>query len=312
VRLIAQFQVLWMLVRGLAGSARTIFWAVVLIFGFLYVLGIFVVELITLPAYRSLDEQPEEFITYVNQFYYDLPSAVLTLSAFIFKSHFAYAPMIQTKPLSILLMVPIMVIMTLALANLVTGVIVSRALEMSRLDKEQQLTNALEQRKKTIPRLRELFHTIDADGSGYLDHDELINAPDNVKQALMEIAKSDDVETLFYIIDQDQSGDIDIDEFVEGLFKVLEGDKINVAKEFLVMEKKLALLNRRITEVQELLTNEEGGSRVSMSNGRKSEVARDPRLDPSLVETLEQILKQQRVIAIRVFAIENKLTFVDL
>jgi hypothetical protein len=323
VRLIAQFQVFYMLVRGLLGSAKPVFFAVILIFGFLYVLSIFCVELITIPAYRNPEAQTDELLANVDTYYYDLPSSICTLAAFIFKIHYAYAPVILDKPYMTLLMAPIMVVLVLALMNLVTGVIVNRAIEMSNMDKELQLQHSMDMRRAMIPKLRALFEIMDVDGSHELSLEEVQKAPEDVRKSLMEIVKSDDYKHLFDMIDQDESGSIDIDEFVEGLLRLVEGNKVNIAKEFLLVEKRLAVILRKCTDTWELLkAGPSGEITVSVqerktdeqeeaTNGRGGDVM--PLLESILKQqatsekTQLELMKQQQEILSRLGRLESKL-----
>ena len=59
--------------------------------------------------------------------------------------------------------------------------------------------------KKLIPEIRELFHQMDADGSGDLDLDEILNAPADIQEYLSKIMQTDDLVELFEILDVDGS-----------------------------------------------------------------------------------------------------------
>merc|ERR1719171_3505851 len=165
---------------------------------------------------------------------------------------YVYGTPILEEPAIVLFMLPVMLVLFVGLMNLVTGVIVQRALQMAEVDREAELFHAQKKRAETIPRLRDLFASIDADGSGSLDLDEIIGAPPEVQQALMELVKSDDVAELFNTIDQDGSGEIELEEFIQGLMKIVEGGQN--AMEFLRTEKMLRAQADRMVELVHAVT----------------------------------------------------------
>merc|ERR1712118_424532 len=92
-----------------------------------------------------------------------------------------YRRMIPLKPVyySIFFFSFILVV-SISLMNLVTAVIVEGSLDQANSDKEVNSAYKAAAMKKLIPQIRDLFKQMDADGSGDLDLDEVLNAPPEV------------------------------------------------------------------------------------------------------------------------------------
>ena len=52
-----------------------------------------------------------------------------------------------------------------------------------------------------------------------------MNAPDELKEQLQQIAKMEDCEELFHTLDYDNSGSIDVEEFCDGVLKASQDNK---------------------------------------------------------------------------------------
>ena len=62
--------------------------------------------------------------------------------------------------------------------------------------------------KQFLPRLWQCFKELDADGSGSLSLDEVMSAPEHVRDELKKMISADDLEELFRILDMDGGGEI--------------------------------------------------------------------------------------------------------
>ena len=133
LRLFAQFKVLWMLVRGLLSSARTMTYVFVLMFLIFYVFACISMELITKPQFQMTDaeraENPE-YDTIVMTFWSTIPVTMMTLMMFATVDSVGgiYLPMVNHRPLLIVYFVAFMMLVSICLMNLVTAVIVESSL----------------------------------------------------------------------------------------------------------------------------------------------------------------------------------------
>merc|ERR1719484_155217 len=214
-------------------------------------------ETITKPALVD-GNRSELFIDHAEVYFHNLSSCMISLSSFLFKGMNVYGTPLMEEPALIGFLLPVMLVLFVGLMNLVTGVIVQRALQMAEVDREAELFHAQKKRAETIPRLRDLFASIDADGSGSLDLDEIVGAPPEVQRALMELVKGDDIEELFNTIDQDESGEIELDEFINGLMRIVEGGQH--AMEFLRTEKMLLTQAARMADLIHAVTGIKQGN----------------------------------------------------
>ena len=136
VRLFAQFKVLWMLVRGLLGSINTICFTFIILFLLVYVFACVAIELITKAPLRGNDS---EFDMLVDLYFKDMWTSMMTLTQFvnldsiggIYRAIIPYNLFVYTFLFS-----GFILIVSVALMNLVTAVIVEGALEQAISDKE--------------------------------------------------------------------------------------------------------------------------------------------------------------------------------
>jgi len=217
---LVQFKTLWMLVRGLIGSASTIAYTFSLIVLILYIFACIAMELITKKHLQSPDTGTAEFVA---EYFPDIPVAMLTLLQFVCMDSISsiYRPLILGDPMLIIFFLPFILVVSIALMNLVTAVIVEGAIEQGKNDRESQNRYKQYAFKKMIPGLRAMFQTLDTDGNGTVSLEELVNAPQEIKKRLEEIMQVETMVEVFEIIDFDQSGVVDIDEFCDGIQKLL-------------------------------------------------------------------------------------------
>merc|ERR1719409_2479160 len=85
--------------------------------------------------------------------------------------------------------------------NLVMAIMVETSMAQSSADKEAKAAWELATRKKAIPQLREMFSDLDADGSGELEVEEIINAPPAIQKRLWEVTGMQDVTELYKLLE---------------------------------------------------------------------------------------------------------------
>jgi len=110
-------------------------------------------------------------------------------------------------------------LVSIALMNLVTAIMVESSLRQAKEDQVAQKAWESQKKKSLMPKLRLMFDEMDEDNSGGLDIEELRGASDEIKSQLQRICNMDDVEEIFKSLDYDDSGTVDIDEFCDGMLK---------------------------------------------------------------------------------------------
>lgn len=79
-----------------------------------------------------------------------------------------------------------------------------------------------------MPKLREMFLALDADGSGDISKEELINGLESdpaMKDQILELLGSADPLEIFDMLDTDGGGEISVDEFCENILKAVTSDR---------------------------------------------------------------------------------------
>ncbi|CAE8670299.1 unnamed protein product [Polarella glacialis] len=224
VRLMVQFQTLWALVQGLMHSINTLLWTFLLVMILIYIFAVIGMEFITVDADLPLDH-PYNIAAADN--FGDIGDAIMTLlQCFSFDSIGGiYRPLIRQRALLFFYFMSVLLLLSVALMNLVTALMVNSAFEQGNQDKETQKLLAGEKKKKQMIELKILFEALDEDGSGELTMEEINDGPEAVREQLIEIAGTDDIQALFDMLDYDGGGTVETDEFCEGVIKALSSDK---------------------------------------------------------------------------------------
>eukprot|EP00746_Dinoflagellata_sp_MGD_P142699 gnl/MRDRNA2_/MRDRNA2_75631_c0_seq1.p1 gnl/MRDRNA2_/MRDRNA2_75631_c0~~gnl/MRDRNA2_/MRDRNA2_75631_c0_seq1.p1 ORF type:complete len:768 (+),score=161.93 gnl/MRDRNA2_/MRDRNA2_75631_c0_seq1:86-2389(+) len=229
IRLLVQFKVLWMLVSGLLGSVGTIMYTFCLVSLITYVWACVGIELITKHQLaKGPDDDP--FVAAVNTHFSSVPQTMLTFNRLLFVDSACdiYTPIVKGDKRLLLYFMLYTAVVSVALLNLVTAVIVEGALEQAEQDKEMQLAHEEQKKKLVLQELKELFETLDVDQSGCLSYEEMSNAPQECQDKMVTLFKDatnyDDVlEMAMDMLDMDRDGEVSYTEFTEGISKMIFG-----------------------------------------------------------------------------------------
>ncbi|CAE7250449.1 unnamed protein product, partial [Symbiodinium microadriaticum] len=164
----------------------------------------------------------------IMQHFPNLFTSILTLLQFVTLDSIAavYYPLVVHKPWLIVYFALIMLIVSIGLMNLATGlqdaqvtaVLVENALENAAVEAEAERLNLKHKIKEALPTLLETFEDLDEDGSGYISRDEIEGVPVTVlPPKLLENVSIDSMVDLFELLDVDGGGQLTQHEFVEGL-----------------------------------------------------------------------------------------------
>eukprot|EP00931_Biecheleriopsis_adriatica_P007427 TRINITY_DN10870_c1_g1_i3.p1 TRINITY_DN10870_c1_g1~~TRINITY_DN10870_c1_g1_i3.p1 ORF type:complete len:650 (+),score=108.41 TRINITY_DN10870_c1_g1_i3:128-2077(+) len=224
VRLMVQFRVLWQLVQGLLHSVGTLLWTFLLVMILIYAFAIIGVETIRVDENLPMDHP---YNAAASEYFADLVIAGLTLlQCFTLDSiGGVYRPLIMQSPFLLVYFMTVLLIMSIALMNLVTAVMVNSALDQASEDKDVKKAYEEVIKRKQTEQLKAMFLELDADGSGELTVDELHEAPEEVMESLKGIAGTDDIDGLFDMLDYDGGGSLSTDEFCEGVMRASTSDK---------------------------------------------------------------------------------------
>eukprot|EP00435_Cladocopium_sp_Y103_P073113 s48_g42.t1 len=176
VRLIVQFQTLWKLVNGLMSCANTLFWTFLLMSILSYIGALFGMDLcdydLSLPPDHPYNVAALEYFR-------GLDNSVFTLvQLFTFDSIAAiYRPLVQHRPWLFFYFMAVLLVLSIALMNLVTAIMVEGALAIAEQDKSLRKNHEQAKKKRQMAQLKLMFDELDEDGSGELTLDEINSAP---------------------------------------------------------------------------------------------------------------------------------------
>jgi len=252
VRLLVQFRMLWMLVRGLLSSAGTMWYTFVLMNLMLYLFACAAVELITKNDRGKLDSPNYDLIwrETIDEYWSGILSSMQTLMQFAILDSIrdAYMPLIMQSPGLVFFFILFVLAVSVSLMNLVTAVIVEGSLEQAKLDHEAKKAHQIAQMKLLEPKIRDLFHDLDTDDSGTITKQEVAEAEGDVRAELMQVVQAETLEELFEMLDVDGSGEVDIDEFVSGIVRLVTTEQ---PVEFIRILKQLHLSRKQTSKLQE-------------------------------------------------------------
>lgn len=227
LRFFAGFHTLWRLVNGVLSSASQILSTCFLLLVTIYVFSCLGAQVITRDSMddnwiTSADPDLQLAGEVVQQNFRSIPSIMLTLIQFVNVDSVAsiYTPLIEARPALMLYFLPLMLIMSITLMNLVTALLVEAAIESGKKDKEMKLIRLKKTVKTLAPSIREAFRALDENGNGIVTREEIISKQDELlPEALINLLGPNSVMELFEMLDEDGSGEVHEDEFIEGLLK---------------------------------------------------------------------------------------------
>ncbi|CAE7225333.1 CAC, partial [Symbiodinium microadriaticum] len=267
LRLMVQFQTLWQLVQGLFHSIGTIMWTFLLVTLLMYIYAVTGMELIRVEPDLALDHP---YNVAAGGSFRDLMDAILTLLQVFSMDSIGsiYRPLIKQNTICFIYFFLALLILSIALMNLVTAVMVNSSLDQASEDKEAKKAWEAAKRAKQMEKLKEMFLELDEDGSGELSLDELLAAPEAVQHELGEIVGGGDLTELFHLLDYDGGGTIGVEEFCEGVLKATSSAPGTIELSSLVKQCSEILLNNR--EAVTILMDHGSGLHVERAERKRS------------------------------------------
>jgi len=234
VRLVASFQLLWSMVRGMENAVKALGWTFLLMLMWFYFFAIIGVQLIGKNSWLQKEETPKiKLLT--EEKYGTVLSAMLTSLQIAtldsWNSQIAGKILHETslEPgsgqylcfFTSLYFLMVVGIGALMIMNLVTAIIVEQSIAGAKQDKEAQIEWETERIKQVTKDLYEAFKQADTDGDGMLNWDELEDAfKDNKSKIALNLRQIGDLDTIkemFQLMDTDVSGYLDAFEFTDGV-----------------------------------------------------------------------------------------------
>jgi len=245
VRLLRSFRELRMMVYSVMSSLQSLFWAIMLLFVILFVVGVYITQSVT--SFRISSDPDDDltlalekyFGTLFGTMYYLLQSVTGGINWGEVTS-----PLLEIGWFYALFMSLFTCFTLFALLNIITGIFVEGAIQRAQNDKEAKIQDELEEETSKIQKLEEAFAEFDAEGTGFIELSafETILSDPRVKAYFRSMGLHvSQAYHLFRLLDLDCSGTVNTSEFVMGCMR-LQGGAKNVDVATLMYENKRMML----------------------------------------------------------------------
>jgi len=297
-RLLRMFKVIWRLIYGLLTSANTMLSTLALVVLILYTFACFGLELIT--KNDDIRDHPE-LGAFVELNFDSLFTTMVTLLQFVTLDsiHAIYGPLVRAYPMLLLYFLPLLLIVSVSLMNMVTAVLVEGALSQANNDREARRHYVVKKVKEESPIYKALFRQLDKDSSqsitvGELEGLDLNDFPPLFRKALQDF-KFESMVELFEVLDGDVSGVITEEEFVDGLLNLSLAEFNQVPPEVILILKLSRSLTRRNSDMMKQLSDMRGDLHQLYAdvaqNQRGSKIFRKASNPVAIMPTQESLLQ---------------------
>lgn len=301
IRLLRVFKELWLIIKGMIDSVKTIFWASLLMVMLLYVFGIFCCQTIGQNSvyYRRIDETPaDQAIDYHPDFdayemFGTVPRAMFTLFETCLEP-LNVRPVVEKQPAMFIFFLFFIFLTTFGVMNVIIGVIVDKCMEASKSHEEDFEAMEKLQKLQMIPKIRNACFAFDQDNDGEITVDEVLQALSN--PVIMEIMQDVDLPfcisdlEFFDLLDASGTGRISHLQMMRNIFRtILQGE----TRHLLDMKIQAHAIHRTVrlqSEEQEFLTErvEKMSTKLNIDGGRLVQVEQRMR---DLVEGMGMLKK---------------------
>eukprot|EP00929_Paragymnodinium_shiwhaense_P033582 TRINITY_DN18411_c0_g3_i2.p1 TRINITY_DN18411_c0_g3~~TRINITY_DN18411_c0_g3_i2.p1 ORF type:complete len:599 (+),score=132.10 TRINITY_DN18411_c0_g3_i2:132-1928(+) len=237
VKLFQGMKELRRLCQMIATSARTMFWSFLMSFLIMSMWSVVAVEMVYPVAQRLLEQGTWTECERCGRAFESVMAANLTFFQTILAGDswgMLALPIMEEEPLTAIVFCGALVTLTYGIMQLITAVVVDSFADLRKLDVNQLAAEKDAEEKEEKKFLTTVFKRLDADCSGQVTCQELIDGVRRIKEfqdwlRVMDI-DSNDLGRLFRMLDDDDSGDIDLNEFIDCLYRLKNADPNTTAK----------------------------------------------------------------------------------
>ena len=230
-----------LMLLAILGSAIPLLWAGLVLVFLMFFFG--VIFLNGFADYTAEASMGDQNVVQLKLFFPDLPMTLLTLFMSITGgiNWWEVQQLFLDMSLAYALVFVLFVLVTLLAAmNVITGIFVTDAVQMARLDSEMQVQQEMDENRHHLQNLRDLFQQMDAHDHGTITLEDFTTQMERqevrMNFAMLGLDVSDAV-AFFKLLDVDGSVELEIDEFVMGCMR-FRGNRSNVNLECSVLEAK--------------------------------------------------------------------------
>jgi len=191
----------------------------VLLFFTMYIAACVAIEIISKDSLLRGEQESRDILDY---YFCSLDMVMITFIQFVTMDSIAtiYVPLVKRRPLLCIYFSLLIVIISIALMNLVTAVLVETAILNSKKDQEL----ALHRIRRLRPQIKKAFHMMDLDNSKTVSRAEVLLCHAHFPASVLKVVPRERLPELFDILDTNGSGQIGEDAFVEGVMEFILSD----------------------------------------------------------------------------------------
>lgn len=233
IRVMKFFRDLRIMLLSIVGSLRILFWSIMMLGLIMYIFGICFLQAVTahLQETEPLVLQKTSIEEDIMEHWGSVETSMRTLLMAITGGNDwkeLAAPLWQVGAHYYILFLFYIAFIVFAVLNVLTGIFVDQAMQMAALDRDNVIHEALEREDSFARNMKELFSSVDKDGSGQISWSEFkkhVNDK-NVQSyfAAMELDVSD-AKQLFTLLDNNGNKTLEIGEFIDGCTRLKGGAK---------------------------------------------------------------------------------------
>jgi len=219
LRMVKYFKTLWRLVNGLVHTTSTMISTFVLLLLTIYISACMAIEIISKDSVLRSAEETRVILDYS---FSSLGTVMITFVQFVTMDSIAsiYLPLVKRRRWLCVFFGLLIVIISVALMNLVTAVLVETAIENSKKDQDF----AAQRIRRLRPQLKKAFRLMDVDGSRTVSREEVVASHSHFPSAVLKSVPRGSLPDLFDMLDSDGTGEIGEETFVEGVMEFILSD----------------------------------------------------------------------------------------
>jgi Ca2+-binding EF-hand superfamily protein len=255
IRVFRFFKELRVMVSGILGSLRSLMWALILLGCIKYIFAMVILQFAAMEFERDIDTKNADLMLY----YGSIVECMNTLYQAICGGLDWGDAARPLRELSIFLSILLALYIAFAVfcvLNIVTGVFVESAKQMTAEDQDMVLMEQLETRERWFDEVKSIFEATDIDGSGFVNGEEFttkIKEDARLQAQFRKIGVQVEAYSaagLFQLLDLDGDGELDLDEFCLAL-QMVHGTarSIDVAK----LTHDTRIIRRGIMDMEDML-----------------------------------------------------------
>lgn len=211
-RLLARASAFRTVLRGLANSATALAYCMITILALLYCFSILGVELITTHSLSTGDLPDADFQSHVEEYFPSVLATMLTLVRFATLDHLeeVYRPLCEKDPWLSLYFMPLILLISIALLNLMAAVMFSCWMDASQQEHDISHQSQEEDWGGFISSLKDMFNRLDEDRSGTLQLHELLGIDTRELEVLCKVLEVRTASEVFRMLDTKKTGTVSI------------------------------------------------------------------------------------------------------